>query len=125
MEVLSSSKPVPGFQGGTVRHTTVTKMGEIRHGFGHYSSYTFYPIWALSRKLPSCNPVFLYSCLLNYSPFPVQIQPVPLLVGVAESEGAWRAGLLLSQVSPVLLEGWPPVPGKYCSTGGLASSCPR
>ena len=45
MEVLSSSKPVPGFQGGTVRHTTVTKMEKIRHGFGHFSSYTFYTIY--------------------------------------------------------------------------------
>ena len=34
-----------GFQGGTVRHTTVTQMEKIRHGFGHYSSYTFYPIY--------------------------------------------------------------------------------
>ena len=43
MEVLSSSNPVPGFQGGTVRHTAVTKMEKIVHGFGHYSSYTFIP----------------------------------------------------------------------------------
>jgi hypothetical protein len=35
MEVLSSSNPVPGFQGGTVRHTAVTKIEKIRHGFGH------------------------------------------------------------------------------------------
>ena len=44
MEVLSCTYPVPGFQGGTVRHTAVTKMEKIRHGFGHYYSYTFYPI---------------------------------------------------------------------------------
>jgi hypothetical protein len=44
MEVVSSSNPVPGFQGGTVRHTAVTKMKKKRHGFGHYSSYTFYLI---------------------------------------------------------------------------------
>ena len=44
MEVLSSSNPVPGFQGGTVRHTAVTNMEKIRYGFGHCSSYTFDPI---------------------------------------------------------------------------------
>ena len=50
MEVLSSSKPVPGFQGGTVRHTKVTKMEKIRLGFGHYSSYTFHPIWVSTES---------------------------------------------------------------------------
>ena len=49
LEVLSSCNPVPGFQGGAVRHTTVTKMEKIGHGFGHYSSYTFYPIWPYIR----------------------------------------------------------------------------
>ena len=49
MEVLSSSKPVPGFQGGTV-----TKMEKIRHGFGHYSSYTFYPIWLWQGSSNEC-----------------------------------------------------------------------
>ena len=53
MQVLSSTKPVRGFQGGTVRHTTVTKMEKIRHGFGHYSSYTFYPIWCIERLTTS------------------------------------------------------------------------
>ena len=45
MRVLSSSNPVLGFQGGTVKHTAVTKMERISHGFGHYSSYKFYPIY--------------------------------------------------------------------------------
>ena len=45
IEVLSSYKPVPGFQGGTVGQTAVTKIEKIRHGFGHYSSYTFCPIY--------------------------------------------------------------------------------
>ena len=44
IEVLSSYKPVPGFQGGTVGQTAVTKIEKIRHGFGHYSFYTFCPI---------------------------------------------------------------------------------
>ena len=34
-----------GFQGGTVGQTAVTKMAKIRHGFCHYSSHTFCPIW--------------------------------------------------------------------------------
>ena len=48
IEVLSSYKPVTGFQGGTVGQTAVTKMEKIRHGFCHYSSYTFCPIYILS-----------------------------------------------------------------------------
>ena len=38
-------------QGGTVRHTTVTKMEKIRHGFGHYSSYIFYPIYVMPSTI--------------------------------------------------------------------------
>ena len=47
IEVLSSFKRVPGFRGGTVGQTAVTKMEKIRHEFGHYSSYTFCPICLL------------------------------------------------------------------------------
>ena len=51
IDVMSSYNPIPGFQGGgTVRHTAVTKIEKIWHGFGHYSSYTLWPI---------------YICLLN------------------------------------------------------------
>ena len=44
IEMLSSYKPVPGFQGGTVGQTAVTKIEKIRHGLGHYSFNTFCPI---------------------------------------------------------------------------------
>ena len=44
IKVLSSYKPVPGFQGDTVGQTAVTKIEKIRQGFSHYSSYTFCPI---------------------------------------------------------------------------------
>ena len=56
IEVLASYNPIPGFQGGTVRHTTVTKMEKIRHGFGHYSSYTFYSICTTSEHSPTHAP---------------------------------------------------------------------
>ena len=44
IEMLSSYNPISGFQGGTVRHTAVTKMKKIWHGLCHYSSYTLWPI---------------------------------------------------------------------------------
>ena len=44
MEVLFSYNPIPGFQEGTVRHTTVTRIEKIWRGLGHYSSYTIWPI---------------------------------------------------------------------------------
>ena len=31
---------------GAVGHTAVTKMEKKLHGFGHYSSYIFYPIYS-------------------------------------------------------------------------------
>ena len=40
IEVLSSYKPVSGFQVGTVGQTAVTKIEKIKNGFCHYSSYT-------------------------------------------------------------------------------------
>ena len=45
IQVLPSYNPVPGFKGGTVRYTAVTNIEKIWHGFGHYSSCTFYPIY--------------------------------------------------------------------------------
>ena len=55
IEGLSCFNSIPGFQGGTVMHTTVTKMEKKIHGFGHYSSYTFYPIWT-NLLLESIGP---------------------------------------------------------------------
>jgi hypothetical protein len=36
IEVLSSYNPIPGFQGGTVRHTLVKKTEKKGHQIGHY-----------------------------------------------------------------------------------------
>ena len=38
IEVLSSYNPIPGLQGGTVRHTSVTNMEKKGHQIGHYFS---------------------------------------------------------------------------------------
>ena len=65
MEVLSSYKLVQGFQGGTVRHTTVEKIEKIRHGFGHYSSYKFYPNDLYAVTIEQCGD--LLDCLISIS----------------------------------------------------------
>ena len=36
--VPSSYNPIPGFQGGTVRHTLVTETEKKGHQIGHYFS---------------------------------------------------------------------------------------
>ena len=43
-KLMTSYKPVPDFQRGTVGHTAVTNMEKRLHDFDHYSSYTFYSI---------------------------------------------------------------------------------
>ena len=60
IEELSSYKAVPGFHGGTVGQTAVTKMEKVRHEFRHCSSYTFYPMCGPHMgQRPRVAPTFL------------------------------------------------------------------
>ena len=43
IEMLSSYNPIPGFQGGTVRNTSVTKIEKKGHHIGHYFPRHFDP----------------------------------------------------------------------------------
>ena len=63
-------KPVQGFQGGTVGQTAVTKMEKIRHGFCHYSSYTFFPNVNLVSNNKTNKQILTYNWQTLLIPWP-------------------------------------------------------